>query len=90
MASETARYYGSSVGTETDCPASGRVVCPMRPTAIPRGDGPDREARALLARIIGIAVAVLVIVWIISDPASAGNTVHSWITGIITFFHHLA
>ncbi len=44
----------------------------------------------MLARIIGIAVAVLAIVWIVSDPASAGNTVHSWITGVITFFHHLA
>ena len=51
---------------------------------------PDREARALLSRIIGIIVAVLVIVWIISNPASAGDTVHGWITGLITFFHHLA
>ena len=51
---------------------------------------PDREARALLSRIIGIVVAVVVIVWIVSNPASAGDTVHGWITGVLTFFHHLA
>ena len=44
----------------------------------------------MLQRVLGIIVAVLIIVWIVSNPASAGNTVHSWITGIITFFHHLA
>ena len=44
----------------------------------------------LLSRIIGIVVAILVIVWIVSNPASAGNTVHGWITGVVTFFHHLA
>jgi hypothetical protein len=44
----------------------------------------------VLQRVLGIIVAVLIIVWIVSNPASAGNTVHSWITGIITFFHHLA
>jgi uncharacterized integral membrane protein len=49
-----------------------------------------REARALLSRIIGIIVAILVIVWIVSNPAAAGDTVHGWITGLITFFHHLA
>lgn len=49
-----------------------------------------REARALLQRILGIIVAILVIVWIVSNPTSAGDTVHSWVTGIITFFQHLA
>jgi hypothetical protein len=44
----------------------------------------------LLQRTLGIAVVILVIVWIVSDPASAGDTVHSWISGIITFFHHIA
>jgi hypothetical protein len=51
---------------------------------------PDREARPLLSKIIGIIVAVLIIVWIVSNPASAGDTVHGWISGLITFFHHLA
>jgi hypothetical protein len=44
----------------------------------------------LLSKIIGIIVAVLIIVWIVSNPASAGDTVHGWISGLITFFHHLA
>jgi len=44
----------------------------------------------LLQRILGIAVLILVIVWIVSSPASAGDTVHGWITGIITFFRHIA
>jgi hypothetical protein len=44
----------------------------------------------LLQRILGIIVAVLIIVWIVSNPASAGDTVHSWITGVLTFFRHLA
>lgn len=44
----------------------------------------------MLSRIIGIIVAVLIIVWIVSNPASAGDTVHGWITGFLTFCHHLA
>jgi hypothetical protein len=44
----------------------------------------------VLQRLLGIIVAVLIVVWIVSNPAAAGDTVHSWITGILTFFHHLA
>jgi hypothetical protein len=44
----------------------------------------------LLQKTIGIIVAILIVVWIVSNPASAGNTVHDWISGIITFFHHIA
>lgn len=44
----------------------------------------------MLGRIVGIIIAVLVIVWIVSNPAVAGDTVHGWITGIFTFFRHLA
>lgn len=44
----------------------------------------------MLGRILGIIVGVLVIVWIVSNPAVAGDTVHSWITGLFTFFRHLA
>jgi len=51
---------------------------------------PKREARALLSKIVGIIVAVLIVVWIVSNPAAAGDTVHGWLSGLITFFHHLA
>jgi hypothetical protein len=75
----------------TDWSDSGRVVCPAHPAAISYAAAqPEREARPVLSRIIGIIVAVLIIVWIVSNPAAAGDTVHGWITGLITFFHHLA
>lgn len=48
------------------------------------------EGCPLLQKVAGWIVAVLVIVWIISSPAAAGNAVHGWIAGIITFFEHLA
>jgi hypothetical protein len=44
----------------------------------------------LLQKLMGVIVTVLVLVWIISNPAGAGNMVHDWIAGIITFFAHLA
>jgi hypothetical protein len=47
------------------------------------------EAIALLSRLVGIIVAILIIVWIVSNPAAAGDSVHGWITGIFTFFRHL-
>jgi hypothetical protein len=48
------------------------------------------EVVALLSRLIGFIVAILIIVWIVSNPAAAGDTVHGWITGLLTFFRHLA
>jgi hypothetical protein len=44
----------------------------------------------LLKNVIGVIVAILIIVWIVQNPAGAGDTVHSWISGIFTFFHHIA
>jgi hypothetical protein len=35
-------------------------------------------------------VAILIVVWIVANPAAAGNSVHSWIDGIITFVRHVA
>jgi hypothetical protein len=40
-------------------------------------------------RALGIIVTILVVVWIVSNPAAAGDTIHGWITGVLTFFHHL-
>lgn len=47
------------------------------------------EVIALLSRLIGVIVAILIIVWIVSNPAAAGDSVHGWITGLLTFFRHL-
>ncbi len=44
----------------------------------------------MLQKVLGWIVAILLVVWIISNPTSAGDTVHSWITGLIDFFRHLA
>lgn len=44
----------------------------------------------MIGRLIGVIVTVLILVWIISDPAGAGNSVHGWVSGIVTFFQHLA
>jgi hypothetical protein len=44
----------------------------------------------VLKNTIGIIVAILIVVWIVASPAAAGNDVHTWITGIITFFRHIA
>ena len=44
----------------------------------------------LLQKLIGVIVTVLILVWVISNPASAGDSVHDWIAGIITFFEHLS
>ncbi len=44
----------------------------------------------MLQKVLGIIVAIVIVVWIVSNPASAGDTVHGWISGLVTFFHHLA
>lgn len=44
----------------------------------------------MLQKVLGILVALLIIIWIVANPAAAGDTVHSWITGILTFLRHLA
>jgi hypothetical protein len=31
----------------------------------------------------------MIVVWIVSSPAAAGNSVHDWVTGILTFFQHV-
>ena len=44
----------------------------------------------MLAKIMGWTVGILVIVWIVSTPTGAGNDVHSWVSGILSFFQHLS
>jgi hypothetical protein len=61
-----------------------------RETGAPVRAGCFREAGDVLQRTLGIAIVILIVVWIVANPAGAGDSVHSWITGIITFFKHLA
>lgn len=69
--------------------------------AVPSGSGSSlpcpgkvplagRRADYLITKIIGWIVIILIVVWVLSNPAAAGSTVHGWITGIISFFQHLA
>ena len=43
----------------------------------------------MLQKVLGILVALFIIVWIVANPANAGDTVHAWINGIITFLKHI-
>ncbi len=35
-------------------------------------------------------VLILIVVWVLSNPAGAGNDVHDWVNDVIRFFWHLA
>jgi hypothetical protein len=50
----------------------------------------DWEADRVVSKVIGWAVIILIVIWIVSDPSSAGASVHGWIDDIISFFTHLA
>lgn len=43
----------------------------------------------MLKKLLITAVVIVAILWIVSQPAVAGSTVHGWITGLMTFFKHL-
>ena len=44
----------------------------------------------MLTKVIGFAVVVLIVVWVVSTPAGAGTDVHNWVSAILDFFSHLA
>ena len=44
----------------------------------------------MLWTILGWILVVVIVVFIISNPAEAGTLVRDWIEAIITFFTHLA
>jgi hypothetical protein len=43
----------------------------------------------MLSRILGSTVVIFIVVWIVTDPASAGNAVHQWINDLIAFFRSI-
>ena len=55
-----------------------------------KSSGLGREEDHLVQKILGWAAVILIVVWVLSNPAGAGNTVHSWVTGTVSFFQHLA
>ncbi|MEP7024010.1 MAG: hypothetical protein ABJB47_09420 [Actinomycetota bacterium] len=44
----------------------------------------------MLRRIFIIALLLMVVVWIVSNPAVAGDTVRGWINSFTTFFQHIS
>ena len=44
----------------------------------------------MVGKIIGWIVGILIIIWIVSNPAGAGHDVHLWINDVVSFFSHLA
>jgi len=44
----------------------------------------------LLSKVVGWIIVILLIVWIITDPARAGIDWHIWATNLGIFFSHLA
>ena len=44
----------------------------------------------MLGKVLGWGVVILIIIWVVSNPGAAGNSVHSWIGDVFSFFQHLA
>ena len=49
-----------------------------------------KGGKGLLAKVLGWILAIVIVVFIITNPVEAGNLVRDWIQAIITFFEHLA
>ena len=46
--------------------------------------------KRLVTIVLGVIGAVIVLSWVFGNPAGAGHTVHTWITGLITFAKSIA
>jgi hypothetical protein len=44
----------------------------------------------MIAKIITWAVFLFILIWIFSDPGAHGAQIHTWITGLFSFFTGLA
>lgn len=44
----------------------------------------------MLSKVLGWVVVILIVVWVVSNPSVAGNSVHGWISDVVSFFQHLA
>jgi hypothetical protein len=62
----------------------------MMPLRQRRLDGLGGEADHLVQKVLGWGIVILIVVWVLANPAGAGSTVHGWITGVVSFFQHLA
>jgi hypothetical protein len=44
----------------------------------------------MMSRLAGWIIVILIVVWIVSNPAAAGDSVHGWAQDVVAFFTHLA
>lgn len=44
----------------------------------------------MLMRLLGVIIGIVFVIWAITSPADAGISVHHWISGLVSFFSHLA
>ena len=44
----------------------------------------------MFRKLLTAVAVIFVLMWVISNPGHAGDTVHTWITGVITFMQHLS
>lgn len=44
----------------------------------------------MIPKWVSIIILILVVIWILSDPSTAGSDVHRWVSDIFTFFSQAA
>jgi len=42
----------------------------------------------MLRKILGAIVVIIIVIWVLSDPAAAGDDVHNWTASLIAFATH--
>ena len=43
-----------------------------------------------MSKLVKWLVIIAIVVWVISNPVHAGDSLRAWTSGALTFFHHLA
>lgn len=44
----------------------------------------------MLTKALTWMVVILIVIWVVSNPAQAGDDVHNWAASVVAFFTHLA
>jgi hypothetical protein len=43
----------------------------------------------VFSKLLTWLVVIFIIMWIVTNPGAAGDSVHHWITGALTFMQHV-
>jgi hypothetical protein len=81
-----------AVGTSVIRTTAGTAGCWGDPDKIATlGPKPRRRTEnTMMSRLAGWIIVILIVVWIVSNPAAAGTSVHGWATDVVAFLTHLA